>query len=85
MRGIIKSISDAKSKPAGFRHRGPSRAQDTTLPQEVDDDGSPFFPWLVNATILLQGASSFSFSFFSLFSLLTIVPYRRFDGAPSQL
>ncbi|GAA5864751.1 hypothetical protein JCM8547_008297 [Rhodosporidiobolus lusitaniae] len=57
MQGIIKSIEAAKSKPSGFRHKGPLRAHDTTMRREVDADGSPFFPWLVNATILLQGDS----------------------------
>ncbi|GAA6040517.1 hypothetical protein JCM8097_005444 [Rhodosporidiobolus ruineniae] len=58
MEGVIKSIEAAKSKP--FRHHrvGPQRSHDTTVRRkEVDDDGVPFFPWLVNATILLQGDS----------------------------
>ncbi|GAA5889293.1 hypothetical protein JCM5296_005858 [Sporobolomyces johnsonii] len=62
MQGVIKSIEADKKKPTGFRqHRqGPLRSHDTTLPaalREIDDDGSPFFPWLVNATILLLGDS----------------------------
>ncbi|GAA5915909.1 hypothetical protein JCM6882_001759 [Rhodosporidiobolus microsporus] len=59
MEGVIKSIEAAKGNPDAFkfRHRGPLRSQDTTVPRDVDDNGSPFFPWLVNATILLQGDS----------------------------
>ncbi|GAA5932377.1 hypothetical protein JCM10213_005304 [Rhodosporidiobolus nylandii] len=58
MQGLIKSIAEGKSKPSGFRHRTrPLRSHDATVPREVDEDGSPSFPWLVNATILLQGDS----------------------------
>ncbi|GAA5986110.1 hypothetical protein JCM11641_004714 [Rhodosporidiobolus odoratus] len=57
VQGVVRSIAAAKSEPAAFRNRGPLRSHDTTVRQEVDEDGSPFYPWLVNATILLQGDS----------------------------
>ncbi|GAA6016278.1 hypothetical protein JCM10207_000455 [Rhodosporidiobolus poonsookiae] len=58
MQGVIKSIADAKSNPGSFHRRvGPLRSHDTTVPRETAEDGTTFFPWLVNATILLQGDS----------------------------
>ncbi|GAA5829989.1 hypothetical protein JCM3766R1_006729 [Sporobolomyces carnicolor] len=60
MQGLIQSLENARKQ-----HKRTFRMQKKLkknrhgrgLPNEVDEDGAPFFPWLANATILLQGDS----------------------------
>jgi hypothetical protein len=68
MQGLIKSLQNARQqhKPT-FRMQKKLKANKhgRGLPKEVDEDGAPFFPWLANATILLQGISKTAFRSYS--------------------
>lgn len=76
MQGLIQSLENARKQ-----HKRTFRMQKKLkknrhgrgLPNEVDEDGAPFFPWLANATILLQGLSLlFSALFDNLAPILTV-------------
>jgi hypothetical protein len=58
MQGLIRSLDNARKKhKTTFRMQKKLKKNrhERMLPSEVDEDGAPFFPWLANATILLQG------------------------------
>jgi hypothetical protein len=58
MQGLIRSLDNARKKhKTTFRMQKKLKKNrhERMLSSEVDEDGAPFFPWLANATILLQG------------------------------
>ncbi|GAA5879793.1 hypothetical protein JCM16303_004182 [Sporobolomyces ruberrimus] len=60
MQGLIRSLDGARKKHVGtFRmQKKLKKPRNERVPtQEIDAEGLPYFPWLVNATILLQGDS----------------------------
>ncbi|GAA5983907.1 hypothetical protein JCM5350_001787 [Sporobolomyces pararoseus] len=60
MQGLIKSLENARKqhKPTfRMQRKLKKNRHERGLPTELDEDGAPFFPWLANATILLQGDS----------------------------
>lgn len=60
MEGLIKSLDNARKKHKGFRmKKKPKKNHGRSVAVEVDEEGAPFFPWLANATILLQGEPRF--------------------------
>lgn len=59
MEGVVNSVEAMrKTSRRGFhKQRGPRRSHDTTVRWQGDkDERGQFYPWLVNATIVLLGA-----------------------------
>ncbi|BGP22156.1 hypothetical protein JCM10295v2_001034 [Rhodotorula toruloides] len=60
MEGVVNSVEAMKKAPRrGFhKQRGPRRSHDTSVRWQGDkDERGQFYPWLVNATIVLLGDS----------------------------
>jgi len=60
MQGLIKSLETERKEHKGFRMKKKLKKNrhERLGGAEIDENGAPFFPWLANATILLQGEST---------------------------
>lgn len=59
METLVVDLAEMRNKSKGSRHRGPLRSHDSSRPSSQSEDTSKHaLPWLVNATILMQGACS---------------------------
>lgn len=56
MKGLLSELK-AKNESRSIRHRGPLRSHDSSRPTSKGESEAPLYPWLVNATILMQGES----------------------------